>query len=183
VNTGQTDLLIILDVDGVMTDGTKHYDRDGNVIAKTFCDKDWTSIKRLRALGIPVVFLTGDSFNQQILKNRNLPVYVNRGQGYHNDKALVLPEILTTYGISADNTVYLGDDLFDIGIMRAVKHAFCLKDSPAIVKKEAQVLEIIAGENCIQHLLEVLEAQGLIPAKTYDQIMPEIYRLDLEEKF
>ena len=42
--------LIILDVDGVMTDGKKYYDRDGKVVLKNFCDKDWTAIKRFRAL-------------------------------------------------------------------------------------------------------------------------------------
>ena len=74
--------LVILDVDGVMTDGKKYYDRDGNVVLKNFCDKDWTAIKRFRAIGIPVVFLTGDPFNATILKNRNLPYVVNRGDGF-----------------------------------------------------------------------------------------------------
>ena len=64
--------LVILDVDGVMTDGKKYYDRDGNVVMKNFCDKDWTAVKRFRAIGIPVVFLTGDPFNAKILSNRNL---------------------------------------------------------------------------------------------------------------
>ena len=47
--------LLILDVDGVMTNGTKYYDREGTVKLKTFCDKDWTAIKRFRAIGIDVV--------------------------------------------------------------------------------------------------------------------------------
>ena len=55
--------LIILDVDGVLTDGKKYYNREGEVLMKTFCDKDWTAIKRFRALGITVIFLTGDPFN------------------------------------------------------------------------------------------------------------------------
>ena len=37
---------LILDVDGEM-DETKFYDRDGNVVLKNFCDKDWTSIKKV----------------------------------------------------------------------------------------------------------------------------------------
>ena len=50
--------LVILDVDAVMTDGKKYYDRDGKFVIKNFCDKDWNSIKRFRALGIPVLFIT-----------------------------------------------------------------------------------------------------------------------------
>jgi hydroxymethylpyrimidine pyrophosphatase-like HAD family hydrolase len=61
---------------------------------KTFCDKDWTAIKRFRAIGINVVFITGDSYNEAILKNCNLPVIVNRGAGFHNDKINFLPQIL-----------------------------------------------------------------------------------------
>ena len=49
--------LVILDVDGVLTDGKKYYNRDGDVVMKTFCDKDWTAIKRFKALGIKVLFL------------------------------------------------------------------------------------------------------------------------------
>ena len=63
--------LVILDVDGVLTDGKKYYNRDGDVLMKTFCDKDWTAIKRFKALGIKVLFLSGDPFNEKIAKNRN----------------------------------------------------------------------------------------------------------------
>ena len=58
--------LILLDIDGVMTDGRKYYDKEGTVRLKTFCDKDWTAIKRFRALGIQVAFLSGDGFNANI---------------------------------------------------------------------------------------------------------------------
>jgi len=85
--------LLILDVDGVMTDGKKYYDRDGTVRYKTFCDKDWTAIKRFRALGINVMFLTGDGYNVQIANNRNIDVIVTRNK----EKADYLPEICKDY--------------------------------------------------------------------------------------
>ena len=50
--------LAILDVDGVLTDGKKTYDNTGLCIYKTFCDKDFTAIKKLKALGISVCFLS-----------------------------------------------------------------------------------------------------------------------------
>ena len=89
--------LLILDVDGVMTDGIKYYDREGTVKLKTFCDKDWTAIKRFRAIGINVVFLTGDPYNVSILENRNLHVIANRGSGFHMIKANYLDDILKQY--------------------------------------------------------------------------------------
>jgi len=88
--------LLILDVDGVMTDGKKYYDREGTVRLKTFCDKDWTAIKRFRALGINVMFLTGDGYNVEIANNRNIDVIVTRNK----EKADYLPEICKDYGVS-----------------------------------------------------------------------------------
>jgi len=175
--------LIILDVDGVLTDGTKYYDRDGKVVLKLFCDKDWTAIKRFRAIGIPVVFITGDPYNEIILKNRNLPVVVNRGEGFHKDKVNYLAEVLDDYNCLAEEVLYLGDDLFDVNIMKSVGHPYCLLDSPIIVKQNANTLYCKAGENVIMQLFDKLEIDGLIPIVPYDEVMTKIYELDLKEKF
>ena len=175
--------LVLLDVDGVMTDGTKYYDREGNVVSKIFCDKDWTAIKRFRAIGVHVVFITGDPYNEKILKNRNLPVVVNRGSGFHNDKINYLPDILKEYNCTAKETAYLGDDLFDIGIMRGVGHPYCLLDSPRIVRQTARILQCNGGENAIMQFFDYLEIEGLIPIVTYTDVISRIYELDLKEKF
>ena len=91
--------LILLDIDGVMTDGRKYYDKEGTVRLKTFCDKDWTAIKRFRALGIEVAFLSGDGFNANIAGNRNLPFYLNRSNGKHSDKIEFLDEICSDFSV------------------------------------------------------------------------------------
>jgi YrbI family 3-deoxy-D-manno-octulosonate 8-phosphate phosphatase len=175
--------LVILDVDGVMTDGTKYYDRDGKVVLKLFCDKDWTAIKRFRAIGIPVVFITGDPYNEMILKNRNLPVVVNRGEGFHKDKVNYLAEVLEDFNCFAEEVLYLGDDLFDVNIMKSVGHPYCLLDSPIIVRQNADTLYCKAGENVIMQLFDKLEIDELIPVVPYDEVMTKIYELDLKEKF
>ena len=175
--------LLIIDVDGIMTDGIKYYDREGVVNLKTFCDKDWTAIKRFRAIGINVVFLTGDGYNKSILMNRNLHVVVNRGKGFHSDKANYLADILEEYECSADNTAFIGDDLFDIGIMRKVEYAFCVKNSPQIVKDNAHTLKYKGGDNILMHLFELLEGQKLIPSFSYEDVVDKIYELDIKEKF
>ena len=175
--------LVILDVDGVMTDGKKYYDRDGNVVLKNFCDKDWTAIKRFRAIGIPVVFLTGDPFNATILKNRNLPYVVNRGDGFHRDKVNFIDDIIEEYQCELSDVVYLGDDLFDYGIMEVVGHPYSMADSPAILQNISVPLVCKGGENAIMHLFEDLEELEIIPRVPYDIVMDKIYELDLKEKF
>lgn len=175
--------LLILDVDGVMTDGRKYYDRSGTVQLKTFCDKDWTAIKRFRAVGVEVCFVTGDAYNQTILENRNLDVWVNRGQGYHNDKQHLLPEILAKYNVTAAETAYVGDDIFDIGIMQCVKYPYCPSDSTDIVREHAQQLDCAGGDNLLAHLFTYLERRRLIPYVKFDVMINKVYELDIKEKF
>lgn len=175
--------LLILDVDGVMTDGVKYYDSEGTVKLKTFCDKDWTAIKRFRALGINVVFLTGDPYNVGILENRNLHVIANRGSGYHSDKANYLDQILEQYNCTVEETAYVGDDLFDIGIMKRVKNSYCVLNSPRAVRQVAKVIPVNGGQNVIMNLFDIFELDGLIPCISYDKVIDKIYELDLKEKF
>ena len=74
--------LLILDVDGVLNDGKKYYDLNGSIFAKQFSDKDFTAIKRFKASGVNVCFLSGDNkINESIAKNRNIDFYYSRGEG------------------------------------------------------------------------------------------------------
>ena len=66
--------LVILDIDGVMTDGTKVYDESHNVIYKKYCDRDFTAIKRLKDCGVSVCFLSGDKRINEIQKTRKAAV-------------------------------------------------------------------------------------------------------------
>lgn len=174
---------VILDVDGILTDGKKHYDENGKVIFKIFCDKDWTAIKRFRAIGINIIFITGDPFNEAIIQNRNLPVIVCRRSGTHNDKSHYLTTICTDYQCTPAEICFVGDDIFDIQLMRSVRHAFCPLDSPAIVQDNADILSCVGGDNVIMVLFDTLEQYGLIPTVPFEEIIDKIYALDVAEKF
>jgi 3-deoxy-D-manno-octulosonate 8-phosphate phosphatase (KDO 8-P phosphatase) len=173
--------LLILDVDGVLTDGKKYYGIDGIPVAKTFCDKDWTSIKRFKALGTEVIFLTGDQrINEEVGKNRNIPVYLSRGL----DKLEFLNQFEKEYNCSKNNIAYIGDDLFDINIMKNVGFSFCTSDSPKIVKDQANtVLNNKGGDNVILELFEYCEKNSLIPTIEFNTIMEKINDLDKKEIF
>jgi 3-deoxy-D-manno-octulosonate 8-phosphate phosphatase KdsC-like HAD superfamily phosphatase len=54
----------LVDIDGVLTDGTKVYNEKHEVISKRFLCKDFTAIKRMVASGIKVIMLSGDNFNR-----------------------------------------------------------------------------------------------------------------------
>jgi len=175
--------LIILDVDGVMTDGRKYYDREGTVRYKTFCDKDWTAIKRFRALGLEVIFLTGDPFNVAIGENRKIDVIVNRFSGEHRDKSDYLTKICEDYDVQPHEIVFIGDDIFDVHLMQLVGVAFCPIDSPNIVKQNAMVIDAKGGENLIAKMYDYLEAKELISTGNFADHLDKVYELDLREKF
>ena len=118
--------LAILDIDGVLTDGKKYYGIDGIPFAKTYCDKDFTAIKRLRGSGVKVCFLSGDErVNKAMAFNRKIDFYSARGK----DKAEFVSQFESHYGASKEEMLYIGDDLFDKSIMEIVGHAYCPNDA------------------------------------------------------
>lgn len=175
--------LILLDIDGVMTDGRKYYDRDGTVRYKTFCDKDWTAIKRFSALNIKVVFLTGDSFNVSIAENRNIDVFVNRKDGKHKDKVDYLNTICNEYHVEPKEICYVGDDIFDVRIMNAVGYKYCPRDAVSEVKKIATILNKDGGDNVIAELFDILNKDYMIPKFDFEKHLDIVYKLDEKEKF
>ena len=171
--------LAILDIDGVMTDGRKYYGLDGIPFAKTYCDKDFTAIKRLRGAGVKVCFLSGDErVNKAMANNRNIPFLSARGK----DKAEFLEAYEKNYDIKREDILYIGDDLFDKSIMELVGHAYCPSDACRDIKLvcgESNVLSNKGGCNVICELFDVLLDRGLIS----DCTMQDIENLDKNEKF
>ena len=168
--------LIILDIDGVLTDGKKYYDGSGTAAYKTFCDKDFTAIKKFKSVKIEVIFLSGDNkINEAIAKNRNIPFYYTRGMC----KSEFLHMLLEKYNCLSDETVFRGDDTFDLEIMKKVKYAFCPSDAPKEIKKISHVLNKKGGDNCVLELYEWLLERDFIPNYSIENI----YAIDKHEKF
>ncbi len=174
--------LLILDIDGVLTDGRKTCDTYGNTISKNFCDKDWTSIKRFKSIGVDVVFLTGDEFNLGIGVKRNIDTFINKENGNLIDKQLYLNLIKSKYNVTHKEIAYCGDDIFDLGILQNVVYAFCPSDAPQIVKKECIVLNGRGGDNLVQEIFELCENRGFISTVNYLDFKNNLYKLDRGEK-
>ena len=171
--------LIILDIDGVLTDGKKYYGLDGIPFAKTYCDKDFTAIKRIKASGVKVCFLSGDErINKEMAENRRIDFYSARGK----DKVDFIPQFIDVYGVSPSDMLYIGDDLFDESIMRFVGHAYCPADAVKKIRDlcgSENVLTKNGGENVIAELVELLLDKKLIN----DSSMKDIEALDKMEIF
>jgi len=164
--------LVILDVDGVLTDGTKTYDIQGNVISKRFNDRDFTAIKKLKAAEIAVCFLSGDeNINKVIAKKRNIDFYSSRDKDGNLNKASFLPMLYKKYGAERDTTVYVGDDYFDIEIMKEVKYSYCPWDSPLDVQDVVTfLLPSKGGEGVIVALVRTLTESHLMGPYTMERV-------------
>ena len=108
---------------------------------------------------------------------------MNRGEGFHKDKVNYLTEVLEDFDCFAEEVVYLGDDLFDYGIMKEVGYSFCTCDFPLMVKSNSIELNVLGGNNAILHLFEYCEKYCLIPILNYEELISKIYELDKKEKF
>lgn len=171
--------LLILDVDGVLNDGKKYYDLEGNTFAKQFSDKDFTAIKRFRASGIQVCFLSGDNkVNENIAKNRNIDFYYSRGKNSLS-KPEHIPIFEKKYNTSSDKMAYVGDDFFDIEVMKCVKYKYCPIDSPKCVKDICEIIPKTGGDNVICELYDYLISKDLIKESTSE----DVYNLDKKENF
>ena len=148
--------LIILDIDGVLTNGKKFYTSEGNILCKQYNDKDFTAIKRFMALGFHVCFLSGDIWNKTMAEHRNIKFYSGRMQGGNMSKLQILDKILMDYNVKREDTIYVGDDIFDIEVLAVVKEGFCPKDSPIHVKEVCTVLNKNGGDGVIAELFDVL---------------------------
>lgn len=162
-----------------MTDGRKYYGPTGMPVMKTYCDKDFTAIKRMRGTGLKVCMLSGDEFiNKEMAANRNIDFYAARGK----KKTDFIPQFMETYGVLPQNMVYIGDDLFDASIMKIVGHAFCPADACEEIKDicgHRNILTSPGGHNCIAEMVNLLLVRKLIP----DTTMEQIEELDKNEKF
>jgi len=118
--------LLILDVDGVMTDGRIVY-TDGGGEIKAFDVKDGHGVKLLMRGGVDVAILTGRESRVVLHRANNLGIdMVFQGA---KDKLRVFEEILKAKGLKDEEVCYIGDDLVDAPVMKRVGLSIAVSDA------------------------------------------------------
>ncbi len=146
--------LIVLDVDGTMTDSRITYSENGDEI-KSFNVKDGLAISSWRKLGKQVVIITGRS--SQIVARRAKELHIEHFyQGIDNKKE-VLESLLKKLDLTMDNVAAIGDDLNDLSMLMAAKISFVPTDASAYVNKVATVvLSKRGGDGAVREMIEHL---------------------------
>jgi 3-deoxy-D-manno-octulosonate 8-phosphate phosphatase (KDO 8-P phosphatase) len=123
--------LLLLDVDGVMTDGRIVYDNHG-VETKAFDVKDGHGLKLLRRAGIRIGIITGRQ--SEVVRFRALELGIEILYQGAKDKLVPYREVLETLGLSDEEVAYVGDDIVDLPILRRVGFAATVADAADEVK-------------------------------------------------
>jgi len=153
--------LIILDVDGVMTDGSLYFDNQGQEF-KAFNSKDGHGIRLLLENGIEVALITGRE--SELVKHRanNLklsPKLIYQG---YRDKLPAFDDLLEKTGYKKEEIAYVGDDVIDLPIMSQVGFSIAVGDANWFVKDHSDwVCSINGGKGAVREVCElILNAQG-----------------------
>lgn len=118
--------LLVLDVDGVLTDGRLHFSAGGDE-TKTFHTRDGAGIKQLSARGVDIAVISGRASDAVTRRMAELGVsQVYQGIG---DKLPVLEKLMTRLGLATNQVAFMGDDAPDVPAMRRVGLAVCPADA------------------------------------------------------
>jgi 3-deoxy-D-manno-octulosonate 8-phosphate phosphatase (KDO 8-P phosphatase) len=155
--------MILMDVDGVLTDGRLYNvpDPQGNMAeTKGFDSQDGIALQWCHLLGIKTGVISGRVSPATAERARQTKMaYVYQG---HTEKIPILEEILTVSGIHKDEIAYIGDDLTDVVVMHRVGLAIATANARPEVKREAHyVTAVPGGQGAVRDAIElILRAKG-----------------------
>ena len=150
--------MLLLDVDGVLTDGSIYYDYEGNEIKK-FNVKDGLGLRLLMDSGIKVGIITGRKSKALSARCENLKInkdYIFDGVGLA-DKKKAFNKILEKTSFKAKEIAYVGDDLPDIPVMEEVGFPIAVADAVKKTKDAAYyICKNKGGKGAVREVCELL---------------------------
>jgi N-acylneuraminate cytidylyltransferase len=145
---------LVLDVDGVFTDGGIYYNEDGE-FAKKFDMRDGMGLEILRENNVEVVVLTSE--NSKVVAQRMKKLKIENAFLGIKDKYSFLKQFLTLKNSSFDAVAYVGDDVNDLANICSCGWSFAPANAMNIVKAHADiVLTNSSGNGAIREVCEVI---------------------------
>ena len=150
--------MLVLDVDGVMTDGRLYFGPRGEAL-KQFHVRDGVGIKQVAAAGIEVAVISGRKSKMVAVRCRELGVqHVRQGT---SDKVAELDKLCRRLKIPPSACACVGDDLPDIALMKKVALAFAVADAHAEARHAAHlVTKLPGGHGAVREVCDYLLAHS-----------------------
>lgn len=148
--------MLVLDVDGVLTDGSLHYSPGGEEV-KQFSVRDGLAIRMLLEAGITVAIITGRSSQALTMRCTDLgldPELVIQGSGH---KRADLVRLMKELGLSGPEVAVMGDDLPDLPMIEMAGCSACPSDAvPEVIAACDVVCGAPGGRGAVRELAELL---------------------------
>ena len=146
--------MLILDVDGVLTDGKLYFDHAGNEM-KAFNTRDGMGIKALQKVGIEIAVITGRKSEAVTKRMEQLGVkHVYQGR---EDKLDAFLDLLDKTGLDAHETCFAGDDWIDLPVLIRVGLAVSVADAEDRVKQQAHwITKRQGGDGAVREICNML---------------------------
>ncbi|MDH5406191.1 MAG: HAD hydrolase family protein [Candidatus Aminicenantes bacterium] len=151
--------LILMDADGVLTEGKVTYG-DGNLELKSFDVKDGAGIDLARKAGIRTGIISGRQSGA--LQRRAKELRIDEVHQKVINKVEVYKEILGRYSLRDEEVAYIGDDILDLPLLLRVGLSAAVADAHPEVKKRVDLVTTsTGGQGAVRELIEfILRAQG-----------------------
>jgi 3-deoxy-D-manno-octulosonate 8-phosphate phosphatase (KDO 8-P phosphatase) len=153
--------LLVMDVDGVLTDGGIYYTERGDEL-KRFDVRDGQGLVLLRQAGVLTALITRR--RSEVVERRAEELGIADVHQGASDKRAVLQSLLARRGIAPSAAVYVGDDVGDLGAMQLVAFPVAVADAvPAVKRAAAYVTRAYPGHGAIRELCDLILAARTPP--------------------
>jgi len=146
--------LLLLDVDGVMTDGGIYYSARG-VAMKRFCAQDGYGVVRAREHGLDLALISGRSSPIVTARARDLRID-NVFQGV-DDKLAAARDVAGEKGLAFEELAFIGDDLFDLELLLEVGLSAAPSDARVELRRTVDyVTRAAGGEGAVREFIDLI---------------------------
>ncbi|MBP7215752.1 MAG: HAD-IIIA family hydrolase [Candidatus Omnitrophica bacterium] len=161
--------ILLLDVDGVLTDGRIVYDSRGHDM-KFFDVHDGMGVYLLKKAGIPTILITAKG--SRAIRPRAKDMRVDGVFADVSPKTIALTKIMKKYGVKKEEICFVGDDLVDLCMMKSVGFPIAVFNACPEIKQSAGYITLReGGRGAVREVAElILKAKGLWQeaVKAYD---------------
>lgn len=153
--------LVAFDIDGIMTDGRLYFTSLGDEI-KAFNVKDGLGLKLLRDSGVEVAIITGRT--SELVNRRARDLKIDKLIQGREDKKAALQELMAQENLSAEQVAYMGDDLPDLGAIRAAGLGVTVADAMPVIKQYADIITAAkGGDGAVREFCDwLMQTQGTL---------------------
>lgn len=152
--------MLVMDVDGVLTDAGMYYSENGDELKK-FNTKDGKGIELLHKAGIKTAIITSE--NTKIVARRAAKLKIEELYQGVDNKLQIVKNLAVKYALDLEQIAYIGDDVNDLEVLEAVGLAVSVADGmPKAQALAHYITDKSGGEGAVRELVEmILQAQTM----------------------